>query len=324
MEKKPQKKIDLFNCDTPSFMMVMPTNASSDNLNNVWIEELSEEDRVVDNETAFNQWLDLYMFLNQQGLVTIMPSPQNIEGLADHVYAANAGMMIGDTFVVSNFTSEPRIPETEVIEKFMKTMGCKVVVCPYKFEGEADGGKYIGRLNGKDTYLCGYGLRSDLRAYQWMEEQFKNIKFVPVKMDHERCYHFDCLCFPITASNDLSSEKANILLCSEICSESDLKEIRKYCNIINIPEKLADFGITNCVRVGSYILCASDFYSLDPEIDGDVYYTERDKNQFLEDALAEFGMEPVFFDLSEFAKAGAMLSCNICHLNRFSYNIELV
>jgi len=320
---KVQKKIDLFNAECPSFLMVMPTNASSDNQNNVWITELSEEDRVIDNETAFNQWLDLYMFLNQQGLVTIMPSPKDEEGLADHVYAANSGMMIGDTFVVSNFTSEPRIPETAIIEKFMQNMGCKVVICPFKFEGEADGGKFIGKLDGKDTYLCGYGLRSDIRAYEWMSEQF-DVNFIPVKMTNEKCYHFDCLCFPITASNNLEEEKANVFLCTEILSESDVQKVRKYCNIINVPEKLADFGLTNCVRVGSYVLCASDFYSLDPEVDGEVYYTERDKNQFLEDALSEFGMEPVFFDLSEFSKAGAMLSCNICHLNSFSYKIELV
>ena len=79
------------------------------------------------------------------------------------------------------------------------------------------------------------------------------------------------------------------------------------------------------LRAGSYIfLCGSDFYDLDPELDAEFYFTERDKNQFLEDVLSEFGMEPVFFNLSEFSKAGACLSCNVCHLNRFSYNVELV
>ena len=74
-------------------MMVMPThsNADENNCNNVWVENLSTEEREIDGEAAFGQWLDLYMFLANQGLVTIMPSPENKSGLADHVYAANSG-----------------------------------------------------------------------------------------------------------------------------------------------------------------------------------------------------------------------------------------
>lgn len=324
MSKK-AKRIDLFNCDMPSFMMVMPTHSNSDenNRNNSWCDQShSEEETTIDGESAFGQWTDLYMFLNQNALVTIMPSPANKEGLADHVYAANSGILIGDTYVVSNFTSEPRTPETPVIEQFMKTMGCNVVVCPFKFEGEADM-KYVGKLNGKDTYFAGYGIRSTKEAYEWMMKEF-DINIIPIKMTDERCYHFDCLFFQLTCSSNLSSTKANVMCCTEIISNEDKEKIKKYCNIIHVPEKLADYGVTNCVRCGSYILCASDFNDLDPEIDGEVYYTERDKNQFLEDAISEFGMEPVFVNLSEFAKAGAMLSCNICHLNHFSYDVELV
>ena len=81
------------------------------------------------------------------------------------------GIILGDTFIVSNFTSEPRRPETPVIENFAKQMGCKVVVCPFKFEGEAEM-KYIGTYEGKETFLCGYGIRTDIKTYQWMEEEF--------------------------------------------------------------------------------------------------------------------------------------------------------
>lgn len=323
------KKIDLFNVDAPSFMMVMPThsNAVENNKNNVWCdgsgENQTDEDLTIDGEAAFGQWLELYMFLASQGLVTIMPSPAEKEGLADHVYAANSGIMIGDTYVVSNFTSEPRIPETAVIEQFMKTTGAKVVVCPFKFEGEADM-KFIGYLNGKMTFIGGYGIRSTKEAYEWMEEQF-GIKVIKVKMKDDKLYHLDCSIFPIITSKDLYENKAEILCCEEIFSKSDLEAIREFCKIVSVPLNLAYYGITNCVRVGSYVLCGSDFYDLDPELDGEeVYYTERDKNQFLEDVIADYGMEVKFFNLSEFAKAGACLSCNICHLNRYSYDIETI
>lgn len=320
------KKFDLFNVEAPSFMMVMPThcNAEENNRNNIWCdkEHMNDEDSIIDGEAALGQWMDLYIFLANQGIVTLMPSPVNMEGLADHVYAANSGIMIGDTYVVSNFTSEPRTPETPVIEQFMKCTGAKVVVCPFKFEGEADM-KYIGKLNGKDTFLAGYGIRSTIEAYQWMEKEL-NINIIPIKMTDEALYHFDCMLFNLTASKDLAKEKANVMACIEVMSKSDVEKIRKYCHIVEVPKKLADYGITNCVRVGSYVLCGSDLYDLDPELDGDIYYTERDKTQFLEDVVGEFGLEPVFFNLSEFFKAGACLSCNICHLNRFSYDVETI
>lgn len=68
------KKIDLFNCDCPSFMMVMPThsNAEENNFNNAWcdLETHSKEELTIDGEAAFGQWMDLYSFLTSQGLVT--------------------------------------------------------------------------------------------------------------------------------------------------------------------------------------------------------------------------------------------------------------
>lgn len=325
--KQNVKKLDIFNVDCPSFMMVMPThaNAEENNKNNVWCDgkNQNEEELIIDGEAAFGQWFELYSFLAQQGMVTVMPSPIQMEGLADHVYAANSGIMIGNTYVVSNFTSEPRIPETPVIAQFMKTTGINVVVCPFKFEGEAEM-KYIGLLNGKQTFIGGYGIRSSKEAYEWMEKEF-DINVIKVKMTDDKLYHLDCSIFPIVTSKNLSETKAEILCCTEIFSNKDLELIQKYCKCINVPLNLAYYGITNCVRVGSYILCGSDFFDIDPDVDGvEVYETERDKNQFLEDVASEYGMEVKFFNLSEFAKAGACLSCNICHLNRYSYEIETI
>lgn len=306
--------------------MVMPThsNAEENNRNNVWCDDkFSDDEMTIDGETAYTQWFDLYSFLSQQGLCVIMPSPAEEQGLADHVYAANSGIMIKDTYIVSNFTSEERVAETPIIEKFMKTTGAKVVVCPHKFEGEAEL-KYIGKKNGKEVYVGGYGMRSSLEAFEWIEKEF-DVEIVKIKMTDEKLYHLDCILFPITAPNNLESKKADVMVCTDILSETDIKKLRKYCKIINVPLKLAYYGVTNCVRVGSFVLCGSDFYDIDIEIDGEeVYYTERDKNQFLEDVLADFGMEAVFFNLSEYNKAGACLSCNVCHLNKFSYDVETI
>lgn len=56
----------------------------------------------------------------------------------------------------------------------------------------------------------------------------------------------------------------------------------------------------------------------------DQYYKEeKHKNRTLEDIAAEYAFELNFFNLSEYLKSGALLSCMDMHLNRRSYDIAL-
>ncbi len=54
------------------------------------------------------------------------------------------------------------------------------------------------------------------------------------------------------------------------------------------------------------------------------YEAEVKKNRKLEDIAAEHAFEVSYFNLSEYHKGGALLSCMVMHLNRYSYALTLV
>ena len=70
-------------------------------------------------------------------------------------------------------------------------MGYKTEISPYKWEGEADI-KYLS----DNVYIGGFGIRSDIKTYKWMEENY-DMKIIKVKMVDEYMYHLDCSIFPI-------------------------------------------------------------------------------------------------------------------------------
>ena len=99
-------------------------------------------------------------------------------------------------------------------------------------------------------------------------------------------------------------------------------EISQYTEIIDISVDDAYNGLTNSVRLGNMILCASNISEL-TMIDEN-YEAERTKIQSLEKICFNEGLEPVFFNLSEYMKSGAMLSCMIMHLNYVDYEKSLL
>jgi N-dimethylarginine dimethylaminohydrolase len=213
--------------------------------------------------------------------------------------------------VVSNFTSEPRIGETKIGVDFFSLAGFeKVVVCPFKFEGEADL-KHIR----DNLWVGGYGQRTDIAAFDWMEKEF-NIKIIKMQMTDPALYHFDCGFFPLT--------KKEVMLCTEAFSKVEVDNLREYCTIIDVPYKMAKYGAVNSVRVHRMIYNNSDICELDPITQKDFYEIEIEKNNWMSKTLIEYGMEVRFVNLSEFMKSGALASCLVMHVNRWSYDQELL
>jgi N-dimethylarginine dimethylaminohydrolase len=304
-------KLNIQNIDQPSFIINPPFSIHTENKNNIWMEEAKAEEAEINREMAFRQWHDLYSHLVNDGcMVSILPTPYDCN-LQDLTYVANMGVVIGDTVIVSNFTSEPRIGEAEIGLNYFKMAGFKnVIQCPYKFEGEAD----LKHLR-DDIWVGGYGLRTELKALEWFEKEF-NIKVIKMKMSEPALYHFDCNFFPLT--------KTDVLFCSSIFYPDEVEELQKYCRIIEVPFDLAKYGALNSVRVHRFIYNNSDIGSLDPVKDKDIYQIELSKNKWLEDVLAEYALEAKFINLSEFMKSGALASCLVMHANRWSYNVDLI
>jgi len=306
-----EKIRNLSKIDLPSFLLCPPFSFNTKVKNNIWMQEKEDKDLIVDFELAMAQWMDLYTFLSSNGLVTVLPVPYNCN-LQDLVFTANLGIVLNEeNVVISNFTSKPRKGETKVGKRFFELAGYKnVVVSPYKFEGEADL-KYLKN----NLYIGYYGIRTEKVTFDWMEEEF-NIKIIKIRGSSERCYHGDCSCLVLS--------KSLIMLCTSLYTKKEVQAIEEHVEIIDVPLEFAECGITNSIRCHNFILNSSDIMDLSFIEHGKDFYLERDKNQFLQDICVECGLEAVFINLSEYLKAGAMLSCNVLSLNQFSYQINLI
>lgn len=298
--------------ELPAYLLNVPFSLQISTPNNIWMEELEENERHIDIKKAVNQFSQLYHFLAADSIVYLLPTPR-LQGLQDLVYTANLGIVLDhlpdhNTVLLSNFSSKVRIPETRVGESFFQQMGYDVVSCPYHFEGEAE----LKHLF-DNVYIGGHGMRSDKRAYEWMEEQF-DMKVITLEEKDPYLYHLDCSVFPLT--------REDTMVATELYTKEEIRQIERVTNIIDIAPNDAFSGICNSVRMGNVILNASNIHEMKRS---DKYYEdERQKNRALEDIAVKHAFEVAFFNVSEFMKSGALLSCMVMHLNRKSYDLKLL
>ena len=293
-----------------SYLMNFPFSLSTSNPNNVWMQELSDKELQLNRPKAYKQFMDLYNFMSGQSLVNLLPSEGDFQ---DQVYVANLGLHLPhikdrNIILLSNFTSEPRIGEEKVGGKYFDQMGYETHYSPYKWEGEAD----IKHLY-DNVYIGGYGIRSDIETYKWMEENF-DMNIIKVEMVDDYLYHLDCSIFPLNTHKTL--------VCTELYTPDEIAQIRQHTEIIDIDIDDALGGITNSVRMGNMVLCASNISEMSKS--HEYYEGEKHKIESLEKICSDEGMEPVMFNLSEYMKSGAMLSCMVMHLNRVDHSKSLL
>lgn len=308
----PNKNLNPTKMDAPAFLLSAPFSYSTKEPNNIWMLEYSDADRIIDMDRAVKQFMELYSYMASMAYVQILPPPRNCT-LQDLVFVTNLGIVLDhlpdkNTIVMANFTSPPRMGETDVGVKFFDLMGYDVHVPPYKFEGEAEL-KYLH----DNVYIGGYGIRSDRRVYDWMEEQF-DMRVIKVKMDDEYLYHLDCTIFPIT--------RQKTFVCTEMYEPDELRAIEHATEIIDVSYDHACSGITNSVRLYNVILNASNLDELTAGTQ--LYQEEASKNRRLEEIAVELGFEVCYFNLSEYMKGGGLLSCLVMHLNHKSHELDLV
>jgi len=293
-----------------SYVMNFPFTLSTTDPNNIWMQELSDEELAVNKPKAYKQFMDLYSFMAGNSLTYLLLSEGNYQ---DQVYVANLGIYLPhitdeNHILLSNFTSDPRKGEELVGEKFFTQMGYKTAISPYKWEGEADL-KYLY----DNVYIGGYGIRSNIKTYEWMEKNY-DMNIIKVAMTDEYLYHLDCSIFALNPEQTL--------VATELFDPAELAEIEKYTEIIDVDTDDALGGMTNSVRMGNMILCASNISEMKKT--HEYYEGEKHKIASLEKICSDAGMEPVIFNLSEYMKSGAMLSCMVMHLNRIDHNRTLL
>lgn len=311
--------------ELPAFLLNAPLSMSADVPNNYLMERKTAEQRCVNRHEALRQFHELYSFMSSYALVYLLPSRP---GLQDQSSVSNLAVVLPHlpecTVVVSRFRSVPRIEESAVGMEFFRMMNFSVHRPPeylndefapedarewskseHKifFEGEADL-KYI-----KDNlYIGAYNLRTSRSAHYWLANSF-NMEIIPVRLCDERLFHLDCAVLPVT--------EEIMVACTEVLDEPALHRLEDVVEIIDVPIDAAAFGITNSLLLDKYFLYSSDIEDLsrtDPD-----YPIETAKIELLESICGQINREPVMFNMSEFYKSGAALSCLLMPLNYTHY-----
>jgi len=300
------KTVDFNKVSYPCFLMSPPFFLDAGEANNVFMQELTPAQRKIDKSKALVQFLDVYNFLSSIGMVYLLPS---YAGLQDQPFVANLGVVLPHvkdyTVVVANFRSPPRQGETLPGFAFLKMLGINepVTVCPKYFEGEADC-KYLR----DNIYFMPYGMRTTSAAIKWFAETY-DMNIIPIRLKNPEAYHLDCCVFPIT--------RDKVVVATTEIDPAEIKEIEKVAEIISAPKEIMVAGATNCVRVRRLVLVGSDIRQLSAK-DAD-YAVQRQLVDFVEKTAADNSMESVVFNISEFGKSGAALSCLVMHLNYFDF-----
>lgn len=261
-----------------NILMCEPTHYSVDYEINCWMNGNVD---CVDTDLAHKQWTDFKRILEQHATVQVISGQQ---GLPDMVFTANAGLVVGNSVVVSQFKNKERKGETPHFRKWFKCNNFEVVPINNQivFEGAGD------CLLGNKIYWCGYGFRTSRGAAVHLQNVLTwwyNKQVVPIELVDDRFYHLDtCFC-PL---ND-----GSVMLYRPALGDNSFKHIETIFgkdNIIEVSEEDALNFACNAVNVDKQVITN--------------YVSDE-----LRMKLITRGFEVITTPMSEFIKSGGGCKC---------------
>ncbi|MEM9091911.1 MAG: TIGR00300 family protein [Cyanobacteria bacterium P01_F01_bin.53] len=175
--------------DAVQILMCPPHHYDVDYVINPWMEgniHRSSRDR------AEAQWNKLHDVLKSHATVELV-TPQ--KGWPDMVFAANAGLVLGDRVVLSRFFHPERQGEEPYFEKWFEDNGYEVFKLPQSLPFEGAGDALFDRAGG--WLWAGYGFRSELDSHTYLAE-WLDVEVLSLHLVDSRFYHLDtCFC-PLT------------------------------------------------------------------------------------------------------------------------------
>jgi N-dimethylarginine dimethylaminohydrolase len=163
---------------TRHYVMTPPEHFAVEYAINPWMDLAAPVDRGL----AAIQWKSLYETYLSLGHTVDLVRPE--PGLPDMVYAANGGVVAGDTAVPARFKYAERAQESVAYEAWMKERGYHVVPTRHINEGQGDL-LLIGEM-----MLAGHGFRTDVRAHAEIAEALR-MPVVSLELVDPRFYHLD-------------------------------------------------------------------------------------------------------------------------------------
>jgi N-dimethylarginine dimethylaminohydrolase len=230
-------------------------------------------------DRALEQWQQLYNVLTQHATVDLV-KPQ--VGVPDMVFTANAGLVLGDTVVLSRFFHKERQGEEPFFKQWFEEQGYTVHELPkdLPFEGAGD-----ALLDREGRWLwAGYGFRSELDSHPYLAK-WLDIEVVSLRLMDERFYHLDtCFC-PLTDGYLLYYPPA----------------FDAYSN------RLIEMRVPEAKRIAVEEADAINFACNAVNIDRTIVMNVASDS--LKDRLAKVGFEVIETPLTEFLKAGGAAKC---------------
>jgi lysine-ketoglutarate reductase/saccharopine dehydrogenase-like protein (TIGR00300 family) len=175
--------------DAVRILMCAPHHYEVDYAINPWMEgniHRSSRDR------AELQWDKLYQILKTYATIDLVePQP----GWPDMVFTANAGLILGDTVVLSRFFHPERQGEEPYFQEWFASQGYQVHVLPKNLPFEGAGDALMDRAG--RWLWAGYGWRSQLDSHPYLA-QWLDVEVLSLRLVDRRFYHLDtCFC-PLT------------------------------------------------------------------------------------------------------------------------------
>jgi lysine-ketoglutarate reductase/saccharopine dehydrogenase-like protein (TIGR00300 family) len=262
--------------DSIRFLLCAPDHYDVDYVINPWMEgnvHKSSRDRAVE------QWEKLYHILKDNAIVDLV-TPQ--KGWPDMVFTANAGLVLGNTFVLSRFYHKERQGEEPYFKEWFEKQGYTVYELPkdLPFEGAGD-----ALLDREGRWLwAGYGFRSELDSHPYLAK-WLNIEVISLRLSDERFYHLDtCFC-PLTGGYLLYYPPAFDSYSNKVIEMRVAPE-----KLIAIEEADAINFACNAVNINKIVVMNK--------------VSDRLKNR-----LTKVGFEIIETPLTEFLKAGGAAKC---------------
>ncbi len=175
--------------DAVRILMCAPHHYDVDYVINPWMEGNIHRSS---KELAEQQWQKLCEVLKTYAKVDLVePQP----GWPDMVFAANAGLVLGDTVVLSRFFHPERQGEEQYFQQWFEDNGYKVHCLPKSLPFEGAGDALFDRSGG--LLWAGYGFRSELDSHPYLAN-WLDVEVLSLRLVDRRFYHLDtCFC-PLT------------------------------------------------------------------------------------------------------------------------------
>jgi hypothetical protein len=265
--------------------------------------ELKKKD--VNFQRLVNQFFELYNYISSESCVYLIPN--NSQAKLINLATASIGNVLFDKIDSDNINLILNNNNSILGEDFFRNLGYSI--------GIANNLNYEGELTLKylkdNVYLGGY---SDEEGYKWLKqiEDFHKIKIIKLCLIDENLPYLNNSVFPIT--------KDYLLLCTDLYTKKEIKEIEEFVEIESVSLDDCYQGACNNLRLFNSLINSSNIFEL--KRSSKEYKREIKKNRFLEDIAADYGMELIQFNMSEYLKINFWLSDLILTLNNSSYLVD--